>query len=81
MIFPPQSVVPILANRLRLGRRLSFMLVLFLCCSGCETMQWLAPHQLWKLNRQAPLGTDEAYFSIPAQRTGGNSNSVDGRSR
>ncbi|WP_437202387.1 hypothetical protein [Planctomicrobium sp. SH664] len=29
--------------------------------------EWLAPHQLWKLNRQAPLGNEDAYFSIPAE--------------
>jgi hypothetical protein len=60
---------------------MSFLAMLFLCSNGCETMQWLAPHQLWKLNRQPPLGTDEAYFSIPAQPKTDNSPGALERSR
>ena len=42
------------------------MLVLTLS-SGCELFEWVAPHQLWKLNRQPPLGGRDGYFSIPAE--------------
>lgn len=44
-------------------RILPLMLALGALCSGC---QWLAPHQLWKLNRQPAVGGDDGYFSIPA---------------
>ncbi|TWT57195.1 hypothetical protein KOR42_05530 [Thalassoglobus neptunius] len=38
-----------------------------LMVNGCTMMQWLAPHQLWKLNRQPAISRDDAYFSIPAE--------------
>jgi len=34
--------------------------------SGCTMLEWLAPHQLWKLNRQPAMGGEDGYFSIPA---------------
>jgi hypothetical protein len=58
-------------------RHAPFALVLLcLVSSGCETMQWLAPHQLWKLNREPQVGGEDGYFSIPSQPlrpTGANS--------
>lgn len=47
-------------------RRLPLTLLFFSLFSGCETMQWIAPHQLWKLNRQPAVGGEDGYFSIPA---------------
>ncbi|SFI55035.1 hypothetical protein [Planctomicrobium piriforme] len=34
--------------------------------TGCTMFKYLAPHQLWKLNRQAAPGGEDGYFSIPA---------------
>ena len=49
-------------------RRIALGLVLSASClSGCTMLEWLAPHQLWKLNRQPAISRDDAYFSIPAQ--------------
>lgn len=36
-------------------------------CSGCTMMEYLKPHQLWKLNRQPSMMREDAYFSIPAR--------------
>lgn len=49
-------------------RRL-FLCILGLVClsSGCQMLQWVQPHQLWKLNRQPAISRDDAYFSIPAR--------------
>ncbi|QDT30780.1 hypothetical protein Mal48_00070 [Thalassoglobus polymorphus] len=46
-----------------------FMISLSLCClaSGCQMMEWVQPHQLWKLNRQPAISRDDAYFNVPAQ--------------
>lgn len=46
--------------------RFPLILLLFCLFSGCETMQWLTPHQMWKLNRQPAVGGEDGYFSIPA---------------
>lgn len=50
--------------------RRTFCLLLLLTAvlnSGCQMMKHLAPHQLWKLNRQPPMaGGDDVYFSVPA---------------
>jgi hypothetical protein len=43
------------------------LLVLPLFFSGCELMQYVAPHQLWKLNRQPAMEGEDGYFSIPAE--------------
>jgi hypothetical protein len=46
------------------------LIVLTLCVvtfAGCETMQWLRPHQLWKLNRQPAFGGEDGMFSIPPE--------------
>lgn len=45
-----------------------FLILCLLCLSSssCEMLQWAAPHQLWKLNRQPPIGGEDGYFSIPA---------------
>lgn len=43
------------------------LLILPMLSSGCELMQYAAPHQLWKLNRQPAMGGEDAYFSIPAE--------------
>lgn len=51
-------------------RLLLFGMLLMSCgclLAGCETMQWIRPHQLWKLNRQPALGGDDGLFSIPAE--------------
>ena len=52
-------------------RRVCFLFVfgLLLVSSGCEMLQWLKPHNLWKLNRQPSLGGDDAYFQIPPETT------------
>jgi len=47
-------------------RRLLLFSLILCSFSGCTMFQWLAPHQLWKLNRQPALGGEDAYFSIPA---------------
>lgn len=46
-------------------------LLLFSACftllaSGCHVFEYLAPHQLWKLNRQPAMGGEDGMFSIPA---------------
>ncbi|MBT5020640.1 hypothetical protein N9153_02950 [Planctomicrobium sp.] len=48
-------------------RRL-FCCILGLIClsSGCSMLEWVRPHQLYKLNRQPSMARDDAYFSIPA---------------
>ncbi len=38
-----------------------------LLCSGCHAFEYLAPHQLWKLNRQPAMGGEDALFSLPAE--------------
>lgn len=43
------------------------ILLLGVLMPGCTMMEWMQPHQLWKLNRQPAMGGDDAYFSIPAQ--------------
>jgi len=46
-----------------------FLIICLLFCaplSGCTLLQWVAPHQLWKLNRQPAIGGEDGYFSIPA---------------
>lgn len=49
-------------------KRLTLILFLItLCANGCTMMEHLAPHQLWKLNRQPAQSRDDALFSIPAQ--------------
>lgn len=49
-------------------RRSLYVLILLSSASlsGCETFAWLKPHQLWKLNREPPLGGRDALFSVPA---------------
>jgi len=48
--------------------RVFLLLLAFCCCqSGCTMFQWLAPHQLWKLNRQPAMGGEDGMFSIPAE--------------
>jgi len=48
-------------------RRLFLLLMLLSCTStGCTMFEYLAPHQLWKLNRQPAMGGEDGYFSIPA---------------
>lgn len=50
----------------RSGRMLVFSLIL-LSTTGCSLLEWVAPHQLYKLNRQPAMGREDAYFSIPAE--------------
>lgn len=47
----------------------AFLLLLALCCTqcGCTMLEWVAPHQLWKLNRQPAMGGEDGMFSIPAE--------------
>lgn len=48
----------------------SFMILLLgiICLSsGCQMLEWVRPHQLYKLNRQPSMARDDAYFSVPAQ--------------
>jgi len=47
-------------------RRLLLFSLILCSFNGCTMFQWLAPHQLWKLNRQPAMGGEDAYFSIPA---------------
>ena len=44
-----------------------FATCLILLTSGCTMLEWVRPHQLWKLNRQSAMSRDDAYFSIPAE--------------
>ena len=43
------------------------LVVLALSSSGCTMFEYLAPHQLWKLNRQPAQSREDAFFSIPAK--------------
>lgn len=46
---------------------LMILLVFVASSSGCSMLEWAAPHQLWKLNRQPAGGRNDPYFSVPAQ--------------
>lgn len=49
-------------------RRLCIITISLLCLSsGCSMLEWVRPHQLYKLNRQPSMARDDAYFNIPAE--------------
>ncbi len=49
-------------------RILVVLSLLGLCLPGCSMLQWMQPHQLWKLNREPAMGGEEGYFSVPAEQ-------------
>lgn len=52
-----------------MSRIQSLLLVAFVAIllPGCSMMEWVRPHQLWKINREPALGGEDGYFSVPAQ--------------